>query len=232
MPIWFDKGVANARAQAVIARIQASAADGLVPTEYKFPNLAAESPDAVAEAELRLSATLITFARHLQAGRFPYARMGGEIMFPQEPPDPAAVLAKIVDATDVAAAIDEFSPPHPGYRALKAKLAELRGGTAAPEESPAIRIPDGAVIRPDTQDTRVPLLRLRLKVKGDETDLRYDDELVAAVKEYQQGAGLNPGRYGRAGHGPQPQRRCACSAAHRCDRYDHRQHGALALAAA
>ena len=107
MPIWFDKGVANARAQAVIARIQASAADGLVPTEYKFASLSADSPDAVAEAELRLSAALITFARHLQAGRFPYARMGGEIMFPQEPPDPAAVLAKIADATNVAAAIDE-----------------------------------------------------------------------------------------------------------------------------
>ena len=192
MPIWFDKGVANARAQAVIARIQASAADGLVPTEYKFPSLSADSPDAVAEAELRLSAALITFARHLQAGRFPYARMGGEIMFPQEPPDPAAVLAKIADATNVAAAIDEYSPPHPGYRALKAKLAELRGGTAAPEESPAIRIPDGGVIRPGTQDTRVPLLRQRLKVEGGETDLHYDDALVAAVKEYQKSAGLNP----------------------------------------
>ena len=231
-PLWFDKGVANARAQAVIARIQASAADGLVPTEYKLPNLAVESPEAGADAELRLSATLITFARHLQAGRFPYARMGGEIMFPQEPPDPAVVLGKIVDASDVAAAIDAFSPPHPGYRALKAKLAELRGTAVAPEEPPVVRIPEGALIRPDMQDRRVPLLRLRLKIKGDESDLRYDDELVAAVKAYQQGAGLNPGRYGRAGHGPQPQRRCACSAAHRCHRYDHRQHGALALAAA
>ena len=69
----------------------ASPADGLIPTEYKIPDLAsAASPDAQAEAELRFTATLITFTRHLQAGRFPFERMGGEIMLPQEPPDVTA----------------------------------------------------------------------------------------------------------------------------------------------
>ena len=77
-----------------------------------------------------MTATLITFTRHLQAGRFPFARMGGEIQMPQKPPDVAAALTKLAEATDVAAAIDTFSPPQPGYRALKAKLAELRGATS------------------------------------------------------------------------------------------------------
>jgi murein L,D-transpeptidase YcbB/YkuD len=81
-PIWFERGAVSARTQAAVTRIHASSADGLIPAEYKIPDLAATSADARAEAELRLTATLITFARHLQAGRFPYARMGGEILMP------------------------------------------------------------------------------------------------------------------------------------------------------
>jgi murein L,D-transpeptidase YcbB/YkuD len=190
-PVWFERGAVSARTNAAIARIHAASADGLIPAEYKIPDLtaAAASADAQADAELRLTATLITFTRHLQAGRFPYARMGGEIMYPQEPPDVAAALAKLADAANVAAAIDEFSPPQPGYRALKAKLAELRGATG--EETKVVRIPEGPMLRPGAEDARVPLLRQRLNVAGDETNLRYDDALATAVKAYQKSNQMN-----------------------------------------
>ena len=182
-PLWFDRGNVAARAGTVTTRMQASLADGLVPTDYKLPDLAAGSPDAQAEAELRFTAALITFTRHLQAGRFPFQRMGGEIMLPQEPPNVIPALEKIAAATDVAAAINAFEPPHPGYRALKAKLAELRGATG--EETKVVRIPEGPVIRPGTEDARIPLLRQRLNVAGEETNLRYDEDLVVAVRAYQ-----------------------------------------------
>jgi murein L,D-transpeptidase YcbB/YkuD len=183
VPLWLDRGVINARAQAVTTRMQGSAADGLVPTDYRIPDLAASTPEAQAEAELRMTALFITFTRHLQAGRFPYQRMGGEIMVPQEPPNVTAALTKIAEARDVAAAIEEFSPPQPGYRALRAKLAELRGDSS--EDAKVIRIPDGPALKPGMEDARVPLLRQRLKVAGDETNLHYDDELVSAIKTYQ-----------------------------------------------
>ena len=190
-PVWFERGAVSARTNAAVTRIHASAADGLIPAEYKIPEMAsAATADAQADAELRLTATLITFTRHLQAGRFPYARMGGEIMLPQAPPDIAAALTKLAEATDVAAAIDTFSPPQPGYRALKAKLAALRGSTA--EESKIVRIPDGPTLRPGAEDARVPLLRQRLNVAGDATSLRYDDALVTAVKAYQKSNRMTP----------------------------------------
>ncbi len=189
-PLWFERGAASARANAAITRIQSSAADGLIAAEYRFPEMANAAADAQAEAELRLTATLITFTRHLQAGRFPYARMGGEIMLPQEPPDIAATLNAIAGASDVAAAIDAFSPPQPGYRALKAKLAELRGATG--EEPKIVQIPEGPTLRPGTEDARVPLLRQRLNVAGDATGLRYDEALVVAVRTYQKSNGMNP----------------------------------------
>jgi murein L,D-transpeptidase YcbB/YkuD len=182
-PIWFERGAVSPRARAAVTRIHASNADGLIPAEYKIPDLSVADAAARADAELRLTATLITFTRHLQAGRFPFARMGGEILLPQTPPDVAATLAALAESTNVSATIDTFSPPQPGYRALKAKLAELRGATG--EEPKVVRIPEGPLLRPGMEDSRVPLLRQRLDLRGNETDLRYDDELVSAVKAYQ-----------------------------------------------
>ena len=69
-PIWFDKGIETARTRAVIARLKAADADGLDPSDYKIPNFAGLSgPDAQAEAELKLTQVVLTYARHAQAGR-------------------------------------------------------------------------------------------------------------------------------------------------------------------
>jgi L,D-transpeptidase YcbB len=188
-PLWLDKGVENARAKAVIARLKAADADGLVPADYKIPSFAGLAPDALAEAELKLTQTVLTYARHLQAGRFPYSRISNNIELPQQPPDNAEVLTKIADAADAGKALEHFAPPHAAYRALKAKLAELRGPTA--EEEKVIRIPDGPLMRPGMDDPRVPLLRKRLNVPGDETSRRYEGALVEAVKGFQKGADLD-----------------------------------------
>src|SRR5215470_11671562 len=53
VPLWLDKGVENARAKAVIARLKNADADGLELSDYKTPNFAGMSPDALAEADLK-----------------------------------------------------------------------------------------------------------------------------------------------------------------------------------
>ena len=72
-PLWLDKGVENARAKAVIARLKNADDDGLEPGEYKAPNFAGLGGVALAEAELKLTRAVLTYARHVQAGRFPSA---------------------------------------------------------------------------------------------------------------------------------------------------------------
>ncbi len=130
-PLWLDRGVANARATAVIARLKEADADGLDVSDYRTPTFAGLGPDALAEADLKLTQTVLTFARHLQAGRFPYKRVSqNNIQLPQAPPEPAAILAKIVSAADAGKALDEFSPPHEAYQKLKVKLAEMRAKSA------------------------------------------------------------------------------------------------------
>ena len=141
-PLWLEKGVENARAGSVIARIKKADTDGLSPSDYKLPNFAGPGPDALAEAELKLTHTVLTYARHVQAGRFPYARVSRNIELPQAPPEPAHILGSIADAADAGKALDAFSPQHEPYRKLKAMLAELRGkpGAAKSEGSRQIEI--------------------------------------------------------------------------------------------
>ncbi|MEA2989647.1 MAG: L,D-transpeptidase YcbB, partial [Alphaproteobacteria bacterium] len=190
-PLWVEKGVVNARAKTVIGRLRSADADGLDVNDYKVPNFdAAQSPEALAEAELKMTAAVLTFARHLQAGRFNYSVISKNIEVPQVPPEQSQVLTKIADAADAASALDQFSPPHEGYKRLKAKLAELRG-TNAPDEK-ILRIPEGPLVRPGMDDARMPLLRKRLNVGGDENSTKYDNGLVEAVKAFQKGGGSNP----------------------------------------
>ena len=130
-PLWVEHGVVNARAASVIARMKAADADGLDPSDYRPPNFDVMGPEALAEAELKLTGTLLTFVRHLQAGRFPYTRVSRNIELPQALPEPADILSRIADAADPAQTLDGFSPQQEPYRKLKAMLAELRAKSSA-----------------------------------------------------------------------------------------------------
>ncbi len=190
-PLWLDKGIENARAKAAIARLQHADADGLDINDYKTPNFAGLSPDALAEAELKLTQTVLTYARHVQAGRFPYTRVSHNMELAQNPPDPAEVLAKITDTADAGKMLDEFSPQHDAYKKLKALLAELRGKDGASKA-----IADGPVLKLNAktpmEDPRVPLLREKLGLAGEAVDLKYDAKLADAVKKFQRANELRP----------------------------------------
>ena len=184
-PIWLDKGIENARAKAVIARLQGADADGLDVNDYKTPSFAGLAADAQAEAELKLVQTVLTYARHVQAGRFPYTRVSHNIELPQAPPEPADVLGKIAGAADAGKALEDFSPQHEGYKRLKSLLAQMRGKGDGRK-----MIADGALLKLNAkapmEDARVPLLREKLGLAGEASDLKYDAKLAEAVKKFQQ----------------------------------------------
>jgi L,D-transpeptidase YcbB len=185
-PLWLDKGVENARGRAVIARLKNADADGLDPGDYKTPTFAGLAPDALAEADLTLTQTVLTYARHVQAGRFPYRLVrDNNIGLPQAPPDPAEVLASVAEAADAGKALNAFSPQNEPYQKLKAALAELLGKTAGGQDE----IAEGPVLtynrKHPMEDRRVQSLRERLKLSGEASDLRYDAALADGVKRFQ-----------------------------------------------
>jgi L,D-transpeptidase YcbB len=190
-PLWIDHGNAGERAQAVAAFLAKVDADGLDPADYVLPAVKAGADTAaLAEAELKTTATVLTYARHAQIGRVHYSRISSDIAFNLAAPEPADVLGSVADTKDVAGALERFNPPHAGYKALKAKLAELRGGKgdAAPkriEQGPVLKLAKTAM-----QDPRVPLLRQRLGVAEEAGNNTYDKPLADAVKKFQDGRGL------------------------------------------
>lgn len=190
-PLWIEKGALTDRATKAMARLKAADTDGLDAADYPLPDFAAATtPEAKADAELKLVASLLDFTRHVQSGRVHYSRVSADIAYPNNAPEPDDVLAALASSTNITATLDGFSPPQPGYKALKAKLAEVRG-QAADAEPKVIRIPEGKLLRPGFKDSRVPLLRERLGVTEDTGD-NYEGAVVEAVKAFQKDKGLNP----------------------------------------
>src|SRR5262249_5266001 len=187
-PLWVEDGVESRRAKSAASYLAGVDADGLDPADYPVPSFANTDPAAMAEAELKLTASVMTYARHAQTGRVHYSRVSNDILYNLVYPEPPEVLGKMADAKNLREALDSFNPPHEAYKALKAKLAEARGGHGGGGSS---RISTGQSLKIGMNDPRVPMLRERFGVAGGD-DGTYDKALSDAVKKYQQQRGQQP----------------------------------------
>jgi murein L,D-transpeptidase YcbB/YkuD len=188
-PLFVANGKRSEAGTKAVAYLERVDEHGMEPSDYQIPSFKEGDLDGLAEAELRLAGELLQYVRHASMGRVHYTRVHNDIGFEREAPEPEAILKAIADSKDLKATLDSYQPPHPQYQRLKAKLAEARGKSETPAEE-LVRIPDGPSMKVNASDPRVPLLRKRLKVAGDETSTVYDQAVVDAVKAYQQGAGL------------------------------------------
>jgi murein L,D-transpeptidase YcbB/YkuD len=196
-PVFTKAGKLTDSAKGVIARLKDAASDGLNSTDYPVPDfVAATSPDALADAELKLAASMLDYARHAQSGRMHWSQASAGILYPEHPIDPTEVLANVSSAKDASAALDSYNPPQL-YKELKAKLAELRGLTNGPavqiEEGPALAFKAGTKKQPAVapEDPRVPQLRAKFGVENPD-DAHYDAKVAEAVRKFQEGAEVKP----------------------------------------
>lgn len=194
-PVWTQGGSLTPAAKGVIARLKDAASDGLNPADYQLPDFAAATtPDALADAELKLTASMFDYARQAQSGRMHWSQVSGDILYPEHPTDPSDVLAKVTTATDASAALDSYNPPQKLYKELKAKLAELRGQGNGPvieiADGPALKYTPAGKKRAEivVEDPRVPQLRAKLGLAENVSDTRYDAAVAEAVRKFQNGA--------------------------------------------
>jgi L,D-transpeptidase YcbB len=199
-PLWTQAGSVTESGKGVIARLKDAASEGLNPADYPVPDFAsATNPDALAEADVKLTASMLDYARHAQSGRMHWSQVSGDISYPEHPTDPNEVLANVTTAKDASVALDSYNPPQKLYKELKAKLAELRGQG----DGPVIQIADGPALKftpargkklPEVmmEDPRVPQLRAKLGISENADDTHYDAKLAAAVRKFQEGAELKP----------------------------------------
>jgi murein L,D-transpeptidase YcbB/YkuD len=197
-PVWTQGGAVTAAGKGVIARLKDAASDGLNASDYPVPDFAAATtPDALAEAELKLTASMLDYARQAQSGRMHWSQVSADIQYPEHPTDPSEVLAKVTAGKDASEALDSYNPPQKLYKELKAKLAQLRGQG----DGPAVEITDGPVLKYTpargkkqtevvVEDPRVPQLRAKLGIAENPNDEHYDATVAEAVRKFQDGADL------------------------------------------
>jgi len=196
-PLWTQGGAVTESGKGVIARLKDAASEGLNASDYPVPDFAAATtPDQLAEAEMKLTASMLDYARQAQSGRMHWSQVSGDIQYPEHPTDSTEVLTNVTTAKDASAALDGYNPPHKLYRELRAKLAELRGQG----DGPVVQIPDGPALKftpargkkqpaVEMEDPRVPQLRAKLGLP-ENADTRYDAKLAEAVRKFQEGAEL------------------------------------------
>jgi murein L,D-transpeptidase YcbB/YkuD len=192
-PLWVTNNAINDRAKSASAYLAQVDTVGLDPNDYLAPRFkSGSSPDALAEDELKLTLSALTFARHAEIGRIHFTRVGSDIQYDLVPPDPASVLAKLAEGNDAGKVLDGYNPPQPEFKALRDKLAELRKGTLdtgpkaeAKPDKPRVHVPDGKILRPGMKDARVVAVRKRLDVVGDKDNPLYDDAVRDAIKTFQ-----------------------------------------------
>ena len=193
-PLWIA-GTADApswtgAANRVIARLRAAGEDALDPSDYAVPALgvtARESISDLVEAELELSVSAVLYARDARGGRIDPRRFGKLVTPKLDIPAPDHVLTVLAAAPDAGETLGAYNPPHAEYRALKARLAELRANRPS---QPMVRVPAGPSLKVGMSDPRVPLIRARFGLGASEDERLYDRRVASAVADFQRDIGL------------------------------------------
>ena len=191
-PLWVSDGAADERAKSAAAYLAQVDTVGLDPNDYPIPDFkSAATAEALAEDELKFTASVLNYARQAQIGRIHFSRVGADIEFKLVAPEPAEVLAKLANDKDTGKTLDSYNPPQPEFAALKAKLAELRNGGGVQvkaeddKKTDLVKVPEGKILRPGMKDARVIALRKRLDIAGDKDNPLYDNAVRDAVKTFQ-----------------------------------------------
>ncbi len=200
-PIWNKAGI-----KALSSALDALAADGLNPADYRFPQIeptltnpdpGAQEPARAVEMDILLSETFLRVVYNLYFGKADPERLDPDINFAREleAKDLAPDLLAAAREGRIEDAFDWARPKNERYVWMKQALARYRGYQTDGGWQP---IPEGKTLKPGESDPRAHQLRNRLAITGDlppggeagpEPEL-YNPILQNAVESFQRRHGL------------------------------------------
>jgi L,D-transpeptidase YcbB len=188
--IWAVKDGLSPKALKAIHEIQDAGDWGLDASAFALPANPGmhAAPEMLADAELKLSAAVLKYARHARGGRLDPPSISPIIDRHPHIYDPKSVLQAIAAAGAPDAYLRGLHPKHEQFRRLRQALLALgkSGGGAQ-----AARIPPGPDFRPGDDHPQIALIRKRLAAEAEsQIETSYDLPLVYAVNRYQKEHGL------------------------------------------
>jgi murein L,D-transpeptidase YcbB/YkuD len=181
--IWAQNGVWSPAAQGAMERLKAADEDGLDPADYPLPDRGLRkdaTPAQWARADVKLSLSVIRYARDARGARIDLARLSPLVTPKLAIPAIDEVLSRVSSAGDAGGTLEAYNPSHPGYKALKERLARLRENHPS---QPSVRV--------GMKDPRVPLIRARFNLTKDANNQTvYDERVASAVAAFQKEKGL------------------------------------------
>ncbi len=181
-PLWHSAEGLTEIGQRLRTQLSRAAEDGLRPEDYAAPRLINPRPLDLALADIRLTALAVRYARDARGGRIDPRRLSALITPKLDLPSAGEVLARLDGHAEPDTVLASYQPAHEGYRALKAKLAELR--QSQPQAQPLVRIPAGPAIRIGMRDDRITLIRARFGFAPEDGRM-HDAGLATVVASFQ-----------------------------------------------
>ncbi|MDQ2656534.1 MAG: L,D-transpeptidase family protein [Bacteroidota bacterium] len=200
---WLSKRKPEKIFKAFVDEVKESTRYGFAPDDYQidalekavdslFDNRKRTASD-LSSLDIRITASFFLFTTHLLEGRvrYPGAR---EFLWQRGMPleNDIALLLKMGSASHLRKELEDLHPKDPQYKRLQRALKEYRELAKADSFPP---LPEALTLKPGGVNTAIPLLRKKLRLtdhiaRGNDTLTRYDDDLVKAVREFQERHGL------------------------------------------
>ena len=195
-PLWVTPAGFSKRAETLIAEIRKADDWGLKASQFALPDLPAPGDSSVkltteqlAEAEAKLSLAALKYARHARGGRIPDPlQLSKYLDRTPRPFEPESLIEELASATDAAAYLRGLHPKHPQFEKLRQLYLAARRGSGGENSVPA----DGARIKPGERHADIVLVRRRLGIEAGQEPNLYDEELAAAVTEFQKSRRIRP----------------------------------------
>jgi L,D-transpeptidase YcbB len=193
-PLWLDGKAWSSQARDILTTLAKAGEDGLNPPDYTAPLVDPLPHDGqariLAEADLRLSALAVLYARDARGGRID-PRQVSKLMTPKLAlPNAGDVLDTLATSKNAGAALATYQPVHADYERLKRALGALR---ASRPTLPLVNVPQGPLIKLGMRDARVPLVRARFglgPMSDPDAATTYDERVASAVADFQRNKGL------------------------------------------
>ncbi len=198
--LWVDENGVNTRGKAVMGEIAKADDYGLRASDYSLPNASgfnsgdADATDWLANAEIKISRAVLSYANDARGGRLNPQQLSENLDPTLVLPNPSEVLGSFAFRSDAAAYLRSFQPDSPQFEALRQLLIEARGGKQpeTPKQPDVVVIPDGPLLKLGVEDPQVALVRARLNVPAGANENLYDQDVLAAVRQFQIAHGGSP----------------------------------------